>query len=147
MVKVQADDFDPAAELTALSLAGGGAVVSFLGIVRADSVPSVTALVLEHYPQMTQPALEAIVAEARQRWALAAVRIIHRVGYLPVGARIVFVGVTAAHRAEAFAACEFLVDYLKTRAPFWKRELTAQGEHWVAARLSDTEAAQRWIRD
>lgn len=144
MVRVQAEDFDPALELQALIQAGGGAVASFIGVVRADGAPPVMALVLEHYPPMTQAALEALVAQAQRRWPLHAVRIIHRVGELAVGAPIVFVGVSATHRAEAFAACEFLVDFLKTQAPFWKRAVTAQGSYWIEARASDSGAAQRW---
>lgn len=147
-VRVQEADFDPGLEMSAL-LAGRrdvGAVATFLGVVRADEKDgAVSAMSLEHYPGMTEKALEEIVEEARRRWtALTAVRVVHRVGRLEVGDRIVFVAVASAHRGEAFAACEFIMDYLKTRAPFWKREETANGGRWVDARDSDDQAAARW---
>ncbi len=142
-ISVQPEDFDVGAEIAALQAGGDvGAVASFVGCVRADG--GVAALALEHYPGMTEASIAAIVAEARQRWPLLGVRVIHRVGKLPVGARIVLVAVAAAHRGAAFAACEFVMDYLKTRAPFWKKAFTAQGDHWVEARSSDDAAAARW---
>ncbi|MEI8163483.1 MAG: molybdopterin synthase catalytic subunit MoaE [Betaproteobacteria bacterium] len=148
-VSVQESDFDAGAEIAALSAGRDdvGAVASFVGLVRADKsadAAAVQAMTLEHYPGMTQQALDAIVAEARGRWDLSGVRVIHRVGRLLPGDRIVLVAVASAHRGEAFAACEFIMDYLKTRAPFWKKEETPQGGRWVDARESDGEAAGRW---
>ncbi|MBS0054794.1 molybdopterin synthase catalytic subunit MoaE [Yersinia sp. Marseille-Q3913] len=122
-----------------------GAVVTFTGKVRNHNLgESVSALTLEHYPGMTEKALADIIAEARSRWTLQRVAVIHRVGPLFPGDEIVFVGVTSAHRGMAFDAAEFIMDYLKTRAPFWKREATAQGERWVESRDSDHAAAGRW---
>lgn len=146
-VSVQESDFDVGAEIAALT--GGrvdiGAVATFTGLVRdLNEGSDVSAMTLEHYPGMTEQALEDIVAEARSRWTLNAVRVIHRHGRLMPGDRIVFVAVAGAHRGEAFAACEFIMDYLKTRAPFWKREETPQGARWVDAREADDSAAARW---
>lgn len=122
-----------------------GAVVTFTGKVRNHNLgDDVAALTLEHYPGMTEKALQEIIDDARQHWPLQRVSVIHRIGELFPGDEIVFVGVTSAHRSSAFAAAEFIMDYLKTRAPFWKRETTEQGERWVDARNSDHEAAQRW---
>ncbi|MBA4821020.1 molybdopterin synthase catalytic subunit MoaE [Pantoea ananatis] len=122
-----------------------GAVVTFTGKVRNHNLgDDVAALTLEHYPGMTEKALQEIINDARQRWPLQRVSVIHRIGELFPGDEIVFVGVTSAHRSSAFAAAEFIMDYLKTRAPFWKRETTEQGDRWVDARNSDHEAAQRW---
>lgn len=122
-----------------------GAVVTFTGKVRNHNLgDNVTALTLEHYPGMTEKALAEIVAEARARWPLTRVTLIHRVGELKSGEEIVFVGVTGAHRGAAFEAAEFMMDYLKTRAPFWKREATPDGDRWVDARDSDQQAAKRW---
>ncbi|MEW6514540.1 MAG: molybdopterin synthase catalytic subunit MoaE [Pseudomonadota bacterium] len=142
-VAVQEADFDVGAEIAALSAsdAEAGAVASFVGLVRGGEVAAMT---LEHYPGMTEQALVEIVAQARERWEVRRVRVIHRVGKLLPGERIVFVGVSSAHRHDAFAACEFIMDYLKTRAPFWKKEQTAAGGRWVDARESDDAAAQRW---
>lgn len=126
------------------SLTGGGkigATVFFVGSVRGGEV---SQLHLEHYPGMTEQALADIAAAAAARWALLAVRVVHRVGALESGEGIVFVGVAAAHRAAAFAACEYITDFLKSRAPFWKKETTATGEHWVQATASDEDALQRW---
>lgn len=147
-VSVQEADFDCGAEIAALSAGdeGAGAVASFVGLVRGKG-EGVDAMTLEHYPGMTEQALAEIVAEARRRWALRRVRVIHRVGRLLPGDRIVFVGVASAHRGDAFAACEFVMDYLKTRAPFWKKEETADGARWVDARESDDSAAARWRED
>ncbi len=143
-VLVQEADFDVGAETQRLHAANPevGAVATFLGLVRADG--AVAAMTLEHYPGMTEKALAAIIEQACARWRLAAVTVIHRYGRLAVGDRIVFVGCASAHRADAFAACEFLMDYLKTRAPFWKREETPDGARWVQARASDEARAARW---
>ena len=149
-VSVQRDDFDPGVETAALSQGrcDVGGVATFVGLVRAANEGSgVFAMTLEHYPGMTERALEEIADEARARWHLLGVRVIHRYGRLEPGERIVFVGVAAAHRGEAFAACEFIMDYLKTRAPFWKREETPEGARWVDARESDDSAAARWDED
>lgn len=146
-VKVQEADFDLGAELAALRAGDArvGALASFLGLVRdINDGTSVSEMTLEHYPGMTEKALEAIVAEAKGRWDLYDVLVIHRVGPLKPCDQIVLVGVTSAHRGEAFAACEFVMDYLKTRAPFWKREATPEGAHWVDARETDDSAAARW---
>lgn len=122
-----------------------GAVVTFTGKVRNHNLGAhVAALTLEHYPGMTEKALQEIVDAARQRWPLQRVTVIHRTGELFPGDEIVLVGLTSAHRGSAFSAAEFIMDYLKTRAPFWKREATADGDRWVDARDSDRQAAQRW---
>lgn len=149
-VSVQEADFDVGVETNALS-AGRldvGAVATFVGLVRADKLSGegseVSAMTLEHYPGMTEKSLEAIVLEANTRWRLQGVRVIHRFGRLMPGDRIVFVGVASAHRGDAFAACEFVMDYLKTRAPFWKKEDTPEGGRWVDARDADDSAAARW---
>ncbi len=146
-VRVQTEDFDVGHELAALRDGDPavGAVAAFIGTVRdinADS--SVSGMTLEHYPGMTEKALDAIVAEAKARWNILQALVIHRVGPLKPADQIVLVGVTSAHRGEAFAACEFIMDYLKTRAPFWKKEETASGTRWVEARASDDDAAARW---
>jgi molybdopterin synthase catalytic subunit len=146
-VRVQAGDFDVGAELDALTSGRTdvGALASFVGLVRADSDGrAVSGMTLEHYPGMTEAALEDICAQAHARWDLQSSLVIHRVGPLVPGDRIVLVGVASAHRGEAFAACEFIMDYLKTRAPFWKREDTPEGSRWVEARASDDSAADRW---
>ena len=146
-VRVQVEDFDVSRELAALR--GGdprvGAVAVFVGTVRdANEASTVAAMTLEHYPGMTEKALTAIVDEAKSRWDILDALVIHRVGELEPGDQIVLVGVTSAHRREAFAACEFIIDYLKTRAPFWKKEATSSGTRWVEARTGDDEAAARW---
>jgi len=146
-VSVQTEDFDVSGELASLRAgnAGVGAVVSFVGTVRDISADeTVSMMELEHYPGMTEKALADIVAQARQRWPLLAVRIVHRVGPLKPMDQIVLVAVAAAHRAEAFSACEFMLDCLKVSAPIWKREETASGSRWVGAREADTRAAERW---
>jgi molybdopterin synthase catalytic subunit len=146
-VRVQAEDFDVGAELSLLNEGRleVGAVASFVGMVRGEQgSDGVAAMTLEHYPGMTERSIEAIIDEARQRWDLLGVTVIHRIGRLLPGDRIVLVGVAAAHRGEAFSACEFIMDYLKTRAPFWKREETPQGARWVDAREGDESAAARW---
>ena len=146
-VRVQAEDFDVGRELEALTRGrvDVGALASFVGLVRdANDGHAIAGMTLEHYPGMTEKALEEICAEARSRWNVIDTLVIHRVGSLRPGERIVLVGVSGAHRGEAFAACEFIMDYLKTRAPFWKREDTPQGPRWVEARGSDDQAANRW---
>ena len=147
LIRIQAQDFDVATELKRLGNGGAdvGAVVTFLGRVRGRAEGSnIQSMTLEYYPGMTEKALEKIVAEAHQRWNLLDALLLHRVGTLRPGDQIVLVAVAATHRGEAFAACEFIVDYVKTRAPFWKKEQTSKGARWVAARRSDREAAQRW---
>ena len=139
-VHVQQGDFDLGAEAAALE-AGAGAVVTFTGIVRGGDV---SAMTLEHYPGMTEAALAEIEAEARARWPLSGLTIIHRVGRLLPGERIMMVAAASAHRQAAFEAAEFLMDYLKTRAPFWKKEETVAGARWVDARETDDSAARRW---
>lgn len=122
-----------------------GAVVTFIGQMRdINAGDKVSAMMLEHYPGMTEKALQEIVAEADRRWDLMGIRVIHRVGKIKPLDPIVLVAVASAHRGEAFQACEFVIDYLKTRAPFWKKEQTLEGGRWVDARHGDTEAEQRW---
>ena len=146
-VSVQREDFDIAAEMALLSATGPdiGAIVSFTGLVRQmTSDGPITGMELEHYPGMTERALEDIVAEARARWPLQGVRVIHRYGPLGPGDRIVLVLTASRHRQAAFEAAEFLMDYLKTRAPFWKKEDLGRGPRWVDARDADDSAAERW---
>lgn len=127
---------------------GDGAVVTFTGKVRRDDQREpVSALTLEHYPGMTEKTLTEIVAQARQRWDIRRVAVIHRIGRMTAGEAIVFVGVSGGHRADAFAAAQFIMDFLKTRAPFWKRETRPEGERWVAAKAGDQQAMQRWLND
>ena len=142
-VSVQGEDFDLGAEAAALERTGAGAVVTFTGLVR-DVAGGLRHMELEHYPGMTERALEAIAADAARRWPLAGVVVIHRFGRLAPGARIMMVGTASAHRAAAFEAATFLMDYLKSRAPFWKREVTAEGAAWVAAKGEDERALGRW---
>jgi molybdopterin synthase catalytic subunit len=146
-VRVQTGDFDVAREIAALRAGDPrvGAVAAFIGLVRDinDAAP-VSTLTLEHYPGMTEKALARIVDEAKSRWSVYDALVVHRVGELKPTDQIVLVVVTGAHRGEAFAACEFIMDYLKTRAPFWKKEQTPAGERWVEARASDDDAAARW---
>ena len=147
MIRVQQDAFDVGQELAAFRAVHGvdGATALFVGSVRDVSEGrNVSAMTLEHYPGMTEKALAEIVVEARRRWQLLGVRVIHRVGRLSPGERIVFVAVSSSHRHDAFAACEFIMDYLKTQAPFWKREDTVAGGRWVDARESDDAALARW---
>lgn len=141
-VGVQTEDVDVGAELEALERTGGGAVASFTGLVRKDD--GVEAMSLEHYPGMTEKALTGLAEQAHGRWPLCGVTLIHRVGTLRAGDRIVFVGTSSAHRAAALEACAFLIDRLKTDAPFWKKEHRAAGASWVEARHSDDSAALRW---
>ena len=149
-VRVQEAPFDAAAEYADFSRRkdGRGAVVMFTGCVRDYSEDAhVSAMTLEHYPGMTEKAMAAIVGEACRRWPLKAVRVIHRHGRLEPGEDIVLVLVASDHRADAFAACQFLMDWLKTRAPFWKLEETPEGPRWVEAKASDDAAAARWERE
>jgi molybdopterin synthase catalytic subunit len=146
-VRIQEPDFDVGAELAALQGARTdvGAVASFVGCVRGHTTEDdISALTLEHYPGMTERAIEAMIVEAEARFAVQGALVIHRVGRLLPGERIVLVATMSPHRRDAFQACEFLMDYLKTHAPFWKKETTPQGERWVDARVADDAAARRW---
>lgn len=146
-VRVQAQDFDVSAELASLRAghADAGAVVAFVGTVRElDGCGTVSALELEHYPGMTEAVLAELASEARRRWPLIDVAIVHRIGLLQASEQIVLTAVAARHRGDAFAACEFVMDILKTRAPFWKKEATPGGVRWVDARASDDAAAAKW---
>lgn len=149
-VSVQEADFDVGAEIAALSAGRPevGAVASFVGLVRdVNDRSGVRAMTLEHYPGMTERSLTDIIEQAKRRWSVLGMRVIHRYGRLEPTDRIVFVGVASSHRGDAFAACEFIMDYLKTRAPFWKREETPEGARWVDAREADDSAAARWAED
>jgi molybdopterin synthase catalytic subunit len=146
-VRVQTEDFDAGFEINQLRSARKdvGAVVSFIGQVRdVNEGDEVSQLTLEHYPGMTEKSLEAIITQAKTRWNIMDVLIIHRVGTLQPCDQIVLVAVSGSHRGEAFAACEFVMDYLKTEAPFWKKEATSSGERWVEAKSSDDDARERW---
>lgn len=146
-IQIQQEPIQFAAEQEALFLGRPqvGALVTFLGLMRdINEGAAVSAMTLEHYPGMTEKALERIAAKATARWALLGIRIVHRVGALIPQEPIVFVGVVSRHRGEAFRACEFLIDFLKTQAPFWKKETTVEGERWVDARDTDEAAAGRW---
>jgi len=151
VVRVQVEDFDAGVELAAMRAGkpAVGAITSFIGLVRdrnvvGDDAAHVGALTLEHYPGMTERSLEAICDRACGRWSLIDVTVVHRYGRLLPTDQIVFVAASAAHRGEAFDACAFIMDYLKTEAPFWKKETTDAGERWVEARTSDEVAADRW---
>lgn len=149
-VRVQTEDFDLSSEVARLRAGDSriGAVAAFVGLVRdINDGAGVSEMSLEHYPGMTEKALEAIVTEAKGRWELFDALVIHRVGTLKPTDQIVLVAVSSAHRGEAFAACEFIMDYLKTRAPFWKREVTPEGARWVDARETDDSAAARWEKE
>ena len=146
-VRVQTEDFDAGREMAALRAGNPriGAIASFVGVVRdVNDGDHVSSMFLEHYPGMTERELEKICAEAKSRWDIDDSLIVHRVGELHPTDQIVLVVVIGGHRGEAFAACEFIMDYLKTRAPFWKREQTPAGVRWVEARASDDDAAARW---
>ena len=146
-VRVQTEDFDVARELAVLRAGDPaiGAVAAFIGTVRdVNDSAQVATMTLEHYPGMTEKALAAIVGAAKSRWNIVDALVVHRVGALKPADQIVLVGVTSAHRGEAFAACEFIIDYLKTRAPLWKKEKTGEGTRWVDARATDDDAAARW---
>jgi molybdopterin synthase catalytic subunit len=147
VVRIQAEDFDLGAETLALRAANPavGALACFVGTVRdMNDGSSVSGMELEHYPGMTEKSIEAIVEAARQRWAVIDALVIHRIGPLRPTDQIVLVAVTSSHRGDAFAACEFVMDYLKTAAPFWKKESTPQGARWVDAREADDKALARW---
>lgn len=153
MICVQSTDFDVADLYRQLrgQAANAGAIASFVGLVREfyepnqqGTEPAVRTLVLEHYPGMTEKALAEIVEQARSRWDVLACRVIHRVGELHAGDQIVYVGIASTHRADAFAAAEFIMDYLKTRAPFWKKQQTDAGAQWVESRSADEDARARW---
>ena len=146
-VSIQQADFDLAAEVRALHEAdhGVGAVASFIGTVRERTGGTgISQMELEHYPGMTERAIEAMIDAAMQRFDIRGARVVHRVGVLQPGAQIVLVAVASAHRGTAFQACEFLMDYLKTQAPFWKKETTPSGAQWVDARVADDAALARW---
>jgi molybdopterin synthase catalytic subunit len=146
-VRIQTEDFDLSVELKKLRAGDArvGAVAAFVGTVRDRNDGSeVAAMTLEHYPGMTEKSLEEIIEKAKARWDIYDVLIIHRVGPLQIEDQIVLTAVTSAHRGEAFAACEYVMDYLKTLAPFWKKEDTPEGARWVDARLSDDEALKKW---
>jgi molybdopterin synthase catalytic subunit len=146
-VRIQREDFDAGAEIARMRAddARIGAVASFIGVARdRNDGTAVSALTLEHYPGMTEKAIGAIVARAKARWAVFEILVIHRIGELKPLEQIVLVVVTSSHRGDAFAACEFVMDYLKTEAPFWMKEATPEGERWVDARESDDAARSRW---
>jgi len=146
-VKIQTADFDVSAEIAALRRNNPkvGAVASFVGVVRdINDGGTVAEMTLEHYPGMTEKAIDEIIGQAKGRWDILDVLVIHRVGTLKPADQIVLVVVTSGHRGDAFAACEFIMDYLKTRAPFWKKEQTGKGTRWVEARQADDVAADRW---
>jgi molybdopterin synthase catalytic subunit len=146
-VSIQTHDFDVSQELAALRAGDArvGAVCSFLGTVRErNDGSSIASMELEHYPGMTEKSISVMMDEAKKRFDIFAARVIHRVGLLHPEDQIVFVAVTSAHRGESFKACEFLMDYLKTQAPFWKKEVTPEGARWVDARVSDDQALARW---
>lgn len=145
-IRIQREDFDPGAEMAALEDGSGdaGAIASFVGLVRGDG--GLSSMTLDHYPGMCESEIAAHVEEARRRWPILAVRIVHRTGRLTPGDQIVFVGVASKHRQAAFQAAEFLMDYLKTRAPFWKLERRGESETWVRARAEDDASVKRWIR-
>ena len=146
-VRIQTADFDLSTEIAALRSGDleVGAIVSFVGTVRDMNLGSqVNSMELEHYAGMTEKALADIIVEAKSRWSIHEALVIHRIGKMLPGEQIVLVAVTGQHRGEAFAACEFIMDYLKTAAPFWKKEATPTGEHWVDARSTDDEAMERW---
>jgi len=146
-VRIQREDFDAGAEIARLRADDPriGAVAGFVGVARDRNDGSdVATLTLEHYPGMTERAIEAIIEQARARWQVIDILVIHRIGMLKPLDQIVLVAVTSSHRGDAFAACEFVMDYLKTEAPFWKKESTSEGERWVDARESDDAARNRW---
>ncbi|MDO8369304.1 MAG: molybdenum cofactor biosynthesis protein MoaE [Candidatus Nitrotoga sp.] len=149
-VLIQEDDFDLASELTALRSGNSkvGAMVSFVGLVRDFSHnETIESIYLEYYPGMTEKALNKIIVEATERWSLINVRVIHRIGQLFANDQIVLVATTALHRGEAFAGCEFIIDYLKTAAPFWKKEQTSEGSQWLETRDTDVKRMEHWHND
>ncbi|GAB5478029.1 MAG: molybdopterin synthase catalytic subunit MoaE [Marinobacter nauticus] len=147
MISIQTDDFDAGTEYEALrgTGPGTGAIVTFSGLVRdSGDLSGVTGLFLEHYPGMTEQVIQGLIDEAGRRWDVQRARVIHRIGQLALADQIVFVGVCSAHRGDAFAACEFIMDALKTSAPFWKKEITREGEHWVEQKESDVARSRNW---
>lgn len=149
MISIQSEDFDFGAEYAALrgSGAGTGAIATFTGLVRdSGDTQGVSGLFLEHYPGMTEQVIAGLIEEASRRWDVRKARVIHRVGRLLLQEQIVFVGVCSAHRGDAFAACEFIMDALKTSAPFWKKELSETGEHWVEQKASDVTRGESWSK-
>jgi molybdopterin synthase catalytic subunit len=147
MISIQTEDFDQAAEYQALrqNREDTGAIATFTGLVRASGDQTgVTGLFLEHYPGMTEGVIQQLLDQASERWNILGARVIHRVGYLPLGEQIVFVGVASKHRGDAFAACEYVMDALKTSAPFWKKEINQEGEHWVEQKETDLERSASW---
>ncbi len=145
-IVVQLEDFDLTSEVTLARTNNPyiGAVVSFVGTVRDISSESIKSMTLEHYPEMTEKSLKSIVENARERWNLQTVTIIHRIGELKINEQIVLVITTSVHRQEAFESCQYIVDYLKTDAPFWKKEKTGDEERWVDSRESDNEQRKKW---
>lgn len=146
-ISIQHDDFDLGHEVASLEKNNheDGAVVTFSGRVRAKNLgQNVKALTLEHYPGMTEKSLKKIIEQAKTQWSIGRVKVIHRIGKLQLGEQIVFVGVTSKHRQDAFSAAEFIMDFLKVKAPFWKKELTDKGEAWLDSRTSDTDKASLW---
>ena len=146
-VRIQTEDFDTGAEIAAMRKGNPavGAIASFVGVVRdVNEGDAVSEMTLEHYPGMTEKSIEDIIEQARGRWKVLDALVIHRIGILKPTDQIVLVIVASAHRGDAFAACEFIMDYLKTRAPFWKKEKTGDGARWVDARVTDDAAAERW---
>lgn len=146
-VRIQSEDFDAGAEMASMRKGQPaiGAIASFVGVVRdVNEGDVVSDMTLEHYPGMTEKSIEDIIVQARGRWNIIDTRVVHRVGLLKPTDQIVLVIVASAHRGDAFAACEFIMDYLKTRAPFWKKESTDEGGRWVDARQADDAAAERW---
>lgn len=147
-VRIQQEDFDAGVELNRLRQlsAKSGAIASFIGAMRdVNDGDEVSDMLLEHYPGMTEKSVVAIIEQAKARWPVNAIQVIHRIGHLSPNEQIVFVGVAASHRGEAFQACEFVMDFLKTQAPFWKKEITNRGERWVDGRYRDSESAARWL--
>lgn len=146
-ITITTEDFNAGDEINALRLAGVGAIVTFTGIVRDKAEhPDLIAMTLEHFPGMTEQEIQTIIDQARERWPLRAVRVIHRVGRLLPQENIVFVGAASAHRQAAFDSASFIMDYLKTKAPFWKKEETPAGASWVEARDDDDKALEKWRR-
>ncbi|MDK3072230.1 molybdenum cofactor biosynthesis protein MoaE [Sedimentitalea sp. JM2-8] len=143
-IAVQQEPFDPAAELRDFGAGDTGAIVTFVGVVRDNEVGDLETMEIEHYPGMTEAALAGIAEEAERRWSLGDVMVIHRYGGLKTGERIMMVATAARHRKAAFEAAEYLMDYLKSRAPFWKKEITRSGAEWVAAKADDEAALDRW---
>ncbi|WP_286265102.1 molybdopterin synthase catalytic subunit MoaE [Thalassotalea atypica] len=148
MITISEQDFNTGDEIATLQAGNDddGAVVTFTGQVRnQNNNQDVTGLFLEHYPNMTENALSSIISEAKTRWSIGRVRVIHRVGQLYVGDNIVFVGVTSKHRGDAFSAAEYIMDYLKIKAPFWKKETTSNGDEWLDAKAQDHQKARDWL--